>query len=215
MQRLTRILLPIIWVLILLLPPYVYLANRSFAPTLEPGTIFPLFGLMAFTFIWSQIMLGAFMRPLARWYKTVFPFHIFQGISALLFAFLHPLFLFISLPAAERFKLPITFVAPGLDKFVFLGDTGLFLLFVGVAAGALRKTAWLKKYWHRIHFVNYLVFFLIFFHSWNLGTDVQSSPILRPLWLFFFGTVVLGIIYRRWYIPKQESSSLSARKAKG
>lgn len=192
--------LPIVWLLILFVPPTTYFVNRG-GLSADPRTLFPLFGLLAFTLVWSQIMLGAFMRPLTKLYPKVLRLHIAFGLLTFTFALLHPLLLIVGYTPASYFG--YTFVAPELKSAVFLGQGALLLLLLGVLAGLLRNWKPLQRVWRWFHFSHYLVFFLVFFHSMRLGTDLSITPYLRGLWLFFFVTVVVAIMYRRFYIPNK------------
>jgi hypothetical protein len=194
--------LVIIWALLLLTPPVTYFVNRG-GLLADPKTLFPLFGLLALSLVWSQIMLGAFMRPLTKLYPKILKLHIAFGLLTLAFALLHPLLLIVGYTPAGYFG--YTFVAPELKSAVFLGQGALLLLLLGILAGLLRNWKPLQKAWRWLHFGHYAVFFLAFFHSMRLGTDLSISPYLRVLWLFFFVTVVIAMVYRRFYVPNKTS----------
>lgn len=146
------------------------------------------------------------MRVLTNYFPNIFKFHIWQGLTALLFAFIHPTLRVLSLPNQQMidyFMFKIDFVDPSLVFFVYLGEAALLLLVFGVLAGLLRNWPPLQRYWHWLHLVNYIVFFLAWYHSRNLGSDVNSSSLLQWLWWFFFVTVVIALVYRRVYIPSK------------
>ncbi len=204
MRILIKWLLIIGWIAIIITPPLVYVNLQTPAALSRPGTAFPIFGLIAFTLIWSQIMLGAFMRPLSNYFPNIFNFHIIQGLTALTFAILHPLFLLIAhLPNWLDIFNNRTLVPPGRLVYVTYGKVGFLLLILGVLAGLLRKWPPVQRYWHWIHLVNYLVFFFILVHSVGVEGDLILSPILQSLWFFFFVTVIIAIIYRRITVPLQ------------
>lgn len=207
MRQLVKYGLVVIWVLILLTPIVIFLRGHTPQALNHAGTAFPLFGLIAFTLVWSQIMFGAFMRPLEKIYPRILPFHIIQGLVALGFAFLHPLLLIVSLGGEGRLRYidrDYFFVSASQVPYVYLGQAALLLLILGLAAGLLRKWAPIQRHWHWIHLVHYVVFFLVFFHSWNLGSDIQTTAVLRGLWLFYLVTVIIGLIYRRIIIPSRD-----------
>lgn len=210
MNKLLKYGVAVLWVVILATPAAIFISSRDAAAYTEASSIFPLFGLIAFTLIWSQIMLGAFMRPLEKIYPKIFPLHIFFGIATLIFAVLHPfLFTLNFIPDRLSDYLSYSYTTPALKTYVQLGQIGFLLLVAGVLAGLLRNWPPIKRYWHWFHLVNYAVFFLTFFHSWNLGTDVQGSEILRSLWIFFGVTVIIGFIYRRIYVVSKEGLAKS------
>lgn len=207
MKQALKVVLPILWLVTLITPPVLFLSTRPAESLSDPRVLFPVFGLIAFTLIWLQIMLGAFMRQLVRIFPKVLTLHIGQGIFALGFAVLHPFTLIYSfLPGNLEDYFHYTFIAPEMKFFVHLGQASVPLLILGIFAGAMRNWAPIKRVWRWLHMVHYVVFFAIFFHSWNLGTDLATSPYLRGLWIFFFVTVVIAIVYRRVYIPHKENS---------
>lgn len=200
MKLLTKIVLILVWLGVITTPPTLFILTRGGLPT-NPLELFPVFGLLAFTLIWGQIMLGLFMGPLSRLFPKIFPVHIVQGLTALLFALLHPLLLIIG--ATPAVYLTYGFIDPALKGYVFLGQGALLLLIIGVSAGLLRKSPKIKAFWRKIHYVNYVVFFLAFTHSWNVGTDLSISWVLDGLWIFMLATVVIGLIYKKLLAPKQ------------
>lgn len=203
MIKLMRIVIPILWAGILIIPPLVFIQNRSVEALSTASTAFPIFGLIAFTLVWSQLMIGSFMRLLTRIYPRILAWHIAQGLTALGFALLHPFLLILSLRHDLGIYFGYQFVPSGFAPYVYLGQAALLLLVIAVAAALLRRWPPIQRYWHWIHLLNYGVFFLVWFHSWNLGGDIQTTPLLRGLWQFFFVTVIAGLVYRRLYIPSQ------------
>lgn len=151
--------------------------------------LFPLAGLYAFFLVWMQIMLGSNMdwiRGRASW---LYSFHKFEGGVALLFALLHPTLLALGLGISEYYK--YGFVAPGKILFIWIGYLQLFLLICAAGTALLRRIEWLRSRWFLIHQLNYLVFILVWLHSWNLGSDVQTTN-LRYVWIFMGITAVLS-----------------------
>ncbi len=211
MRSLFKYGLVALWLIVIVTPPFIFLLAHGTEAFANLATAFPFFGLIAFTLIWSQIMLGAFMRPLEQLYPKIFPLHIIQGLTALIFAFIHPLLLTLVYWPHLLDVFHYDFVSPNLVPFVYLGEAGLILLICGVLAGLLRRWPPIQRYWHWLHLVNYLVFFLIFFHSWNVGGDLQTQPVLKGLWIFFFGTVLIGLYYRRIHRPIKEGLAASTQ----
>jgi predicted ferric reductase len=197
----TKAVFILIWLAVIITPPALFVSVRGGLPA-EPLQLFPVFGLLALTMVWAQIMLGSFMVPLEKHFPNAFKLHIGQGILALLFAVLHPLLLIIG--ATPAVYAVYGFVDPALKSYVFLGQGALLLLILGIAAGLLRKWPPIKRIWHWLHLVNYLVFILAFVHSWNLGTDLSISYVLNGIWIFMLVTVIIGFLYRRIYIPSKQ-----------
>ncbi|MBI2984912.1 MAG: non-heme iron oxygenase ferredoxin subunit [Candidatus Kerfeldbacteria bacterium] len=64
-----------------------------------------------------------------------------------------------------------------------------------VGAALLRKLVSVKRWWRRVHVLNYLVFALVWLHSWNIGSDVQGTN-LRWLWLVFGVSAIVATFLR-------------------
>lgn len=216
-QRALRWILPIVFLALLPLPAYVFFTARNGLAFLQ-GTdfqtanllLFPLLGLYAFFFVWAQIIIGSSINPLRRVFPGIEKFHRIEGVVAFLFAVTHPSMLFLGVgPAAY---LAYEFVDPAKKFFVFLAQFALLLMFCTVGTALLRKTRMFQKIWRKIHYANYAVFVLVWTHSWNIGSDVQSTN-LRYLWYFFGITAVLSTAWRIWraYHPAQLARPAGAR----
>src|SRR3989344_8075077 len=90
----------LIWLGILLIGPFTVFSNTPFSLAAQNQTTLinffqRLIGLMAFSFIFSQVILGSFMvkltQKLGGW---IYKFHITEGLFTYLFVLAHP-FLFI------------------------------------------------------------------------------------------------------------------------
>src|SRR3989337_185049 len=87
----------LVWLLIILLGPVTVLRNSSFDsfsnPIVLTNTVQRITGLLAFTLLSIQIVLGAHMN---RWVQIIgaraYKLHITQGLVAYGFMFIHPLF---------------------------------------------------------------------------------------------------------------------------
>lgn len=195
-----RNLLPLLAVLIFLFPGYVFFSQRgglSFLAGLDFKTLnlalFPLLGLYAFTLVWFQLMIGSSRSLLRQFFPGIITFHRRQGVFALLFALLHPLMLLLGIGPTAYFAR--TFVDPSLMLYVWIGYVQLALLILTAGTAMLMKQPWLQRRWKVIHYFNYIVFVLIWIHSWFLGADVQSTS-LKYLWYFFALTAAVGTALR-------------------
>jgi DMSO/TMAO reductase YedYZ heme-binding membrane subunit len=155
--------------------------------------LFPLVGLYAFTLVWLQVVIGSARSMLRKIFPGVITWHRRQGVFVLLFAILHPTLLFLGVGPAVYFSR--TYVAPSLVPYIWLGYVQLFLIILTASTALLRKVTWLQKRWHTIHYLNYLVFILVWIHSWFLGSDVQTTN-LKYLWWFFALTAAAGTAVR-------------------
>ena len=113
-------------------------------------------GSLAFTLMLAQIILATWFRHLIKWHMRI-------GKAAFILAWLHPVLLGF---------------AWNLGGYVWLGRIGLVMLTAAVIAAVLRI-----KHWRWIHRLNYVVFVMIYIHSWNLGTDARSFPLTLIYWL--------------------------------
>lgn len=170
--------------------------------------IFQLLGLTAFTLITIQIVLGAGMNLWERLYGPRFwIFHRYEGIFALLLALSHPFVLGRSLSLQGSSISEFLGGHPQIN-FILLGELGLFLLLVTVSTAYLAlvfKQPSLKAVWHKLHLANYLIFALIWIHSWNVGSDPRTGILPIIYWLFA-GLVVISFLYRRVLRPVKEGN---------
>lgn len=156
-------------------------------------------GLVAFTLLFWQIMLGAFME---KWTKKfggwVFRFHIIEGVFIYLLVVLHPVF----------FMLYNYFYGRGFDPFyVFtqvcvlcrprelyytLGRVSFWLVNIVIYTVIFRSaTPYLRANWRKLHVINYVIFLLVGIHGFSSGTDFRVMP------FFAFAVVAyLIVIYR-------------------
>ena len=195
-----RTLLPVLFVIILLAPGYVFFSSRGGITFLEGANfqlvarrIFPLVGLYAFTFLWLQFMLGSSMTPLRNLYPGLIKYHRRQGIFVFLLALLHPSLIIIGYGLSKF--LDSSFLPEELIPFAFLGKVAILLLILTVVTARLSTLKFFRTKWRAIHYLNYLVFILVWIHSWNIGSDVQSTN-LRYLWIFFGVTALTSLIWR-------------------
>lgn len=135
-----------------------------------------LAGLTAFGLMFVQLVTGPLGGIIRRWVgvRWQLRLHIWSGLVAFALAWLHPALLV----GALGWQTVLT-----LGGYAIFGKVSLLLLTVGVAAGLARTVPWLVRQWRWVHRLNYLVFVLIYLHSWNLGSDVRSFPIVLFFWL--------------------------------
>lgn len=211
-----RVAFVIVAIIVLIAPGWVFFSQRGGLAFLEGADwpranrlLFPLAGLYAFTLVWLQVMIGSNRRWLQSLFPGILRYHRWQGAFAFLLAMLHPLLLIggIGLEAYLR----DAFVAPDLVLFVWFGRLALFLLALTVATALLRRLQWLRRRWHAIHYLNYVIFVLVWIHSWMVGSDIRATG-LRWLWLAFAATFIasaLGRLVRRAARPARQTVTSS------
>jgi DMSO/TMAO reductase YedYZ heme-binding membrane subunit len=215
-----RLALPVGFLLVLTIPAFTYFVTNRAGDVLFGAdiptevrfyTLFRLFGLYAFTFLWGQLMVGPFMKPLSRLYgQNWLPFHRLQGLLALLLAVLHPLILYVAFVvwtgSFNWFEAVLSYTPQ--VTWVWLGETALLLMALTITTALLMRRPWLRRKWHWIHLLNYVVFGLVWVHSFLLGSEAHTFPMS---WLYpFFGiTVIVAMAYRRLYQAPRNADDLA------
>ncbi len=142
-------------------------------------------GLLVFSLLFIQIILGAFMNKISeKLGEWVFNFHVFEGILVYLLAFLHPIFFLLSnyfsggrLDPYAAFINVCLICKTSTDYYQTIGRISFWLLSAAFFAALFRKTIpWLKTNWRKFHVLNYLVFLFVGAHGFLIGTDFGSQP---------------------------------------
>ncbi|OGM58039.1 hypothetical protein A3A50_02140 [Candidatus Woesebacteria bacterium RIFCSPLOWO2_01_FULL_38_20] len=163
-------------------------------------------GLMAYTMIFFQIILGAFMN---KWIEKlggwIFRFHLNEGALAYLIILSHPLLLvlynFKAKGLVDPFYVFTDFCLLCKDKteyFHTLGRVSFWMVTVAVAAAKFRTHPLLQRHWRKFHILNYIVFLLVSVHGFLVGSDFRTPPFgyLFPLMIIAATT---AFWYRRIY----------------
>ena len=165
-----------------------------------------ILGLLAFTLLFIQIFLGAFMgrltEKLGEW---VFNFHLFNGKLLYTLILLHPalymLYLFKIKGVLDPFYIysDLCVLCKGnFEHFYNLGRVALWLITAGIIAAVFRASdPFLKKNWRKFHLLNYFAFFLVAAHAKVLGTDVSTTPFK---WIYLFGIATVSLSLSVKYI---------------
>lgn len=196
MKKLIQICLIVLSCAILVLPFYLVTQNLSVRNAADFLFLLSrLFGLLAFSLIFLQIVIGS-----GRFFlNSLFPAgmllkaHMTIGKIAFGLVILHPLLLLSTHFIPHRVDYLTGYFVTGNLFFLLLGITALTLLCITVSAALLRFKIGPK--WINLHRLNYVVFWLIFVHGINIGFDTQSS-FVRIIY-FLFGTVVALLIFNR------------------
>ena len=198
-MKIKRIVLLSIWLLILSSGPITVLFNTPISTALNDDILFVnflqrIFGLLAFTMLGSQIILGSNMK---WWIRMVgakaYRYHITEGIVAYLFILLHPLMQVILYFKAEGPYFGLLAFIFEKNVFINLGKLAFILLTISIIAAYFRTKPFFRKNWNKLHLLNYFSFFIIAFHSWAIGTDVKTYPFVTIYTLMII-CVFLGII---------------------
>ncbi len=172
-----KYLLIAVYIAVLAIPVITWI--RGFNATDKLHLFMHSLGLLAFTLLFCQLVIGAFMNYLRPVFGSkILRWHIVQGTVAFCLAWLHPI-MYAILVGLRPLLLLFSWTTP----YYFLGLVGLILLTIAVTAGALRTQTWLAKYWRWIHRLNYLTLAAIYLHSLNVGTDTHTFPMILLYYL--------------------------------
>lgn len=160
------------------------------------------FALYAIIFLFLQVLLGTFMNQLRRIFgPKMLQFHIIQGITAYFVILLHPVMYFIFQTSTQGLAKSFFDLPPNFNGYfnilISLGKIALILLTISVLAGLLRKIPALIPHWRKLHQLNYIVFAIVIYHSWNIGQDTQEKPFVYLYPVFILG-LVAGIVNKIW-----------------
>jgi hypothetical protein len=208
MKRILQILCVCIYLSAFIIPGYMYfIVNHAGNQLVSSRTIaggmlilFRLFGLYAFVLVWSQLMLGALKIPLQRLFGSrILKLHLFLGPFTLLFAFTHYMLFTIGnlLTGLGPFEAISSYLGPSV-LYGYLGLTAFYLMVLTVISAMLRSRPFVKIYWRKIHYTNYVIFLFAFVHSFFIGTEVQSQP-LHSLYYFFAISYLIAVGYQWGY----------------
>lgn len=144
-----------------------------------------LLGITAFSMLFVQLMIGAFMQKwtekLGGW---VFNFHITEGVFIYILVFLHPVFFMLynyfygkGFDPFYIFLQACVLCRNTIDYYYSLGRFSFWLATMTVFAGLFRAaTPFMRTNWRKFHVFNYVVFLLVGIHGLSLGTDFMKMP---------------------------------------
>lgn len=175
--------------LVVLCPLWIRYEYISWTPNINSilQNIFPGLGLLAFSMLWLHCIAGA----LEPWLRKYIDFDKYvHGTSAIILTciILHPLLLLVIL----GFDIVQLW---SFGKYVRIGMIGWLLLITYDIGRALKgRYNFFVRNWTSILFISMVGFLFTFFHSINLGTDLQSG-VLRNIWIFYGITAIISVIY--------------------
>lgn len=207
MRRLYQGLILAAYAAALVIPGAVFVSHRGgfgFLAGAHGATVlqflFPLLGLYAFTFVTMQVLVATNIWWLRRLWPRITNFHRFQGTFALLFVILHPLFILTGFGLAQF--LNFDFTSTNFVPYAILGETAFVILMATIGTAILVWRGRNIPWWFTLHKLNYLVFILVWLHSYLIGGDIRSSN-LRYLWILYLVMVIVSffgkyVIAPRW-----------------
>lgn len=163
--------------------------------------LFPLFGLLAFSLMWTHYVVGAIRRlvnvdkaPLKRYFSVT-------GWAAVLFILLHPYLLIFQLWRDGEGLPPSSyqnFVGPALVWAVMFGTLS-FLIFL-----SFETKRWFdsKGWWPIVEYANVVAMFAIIAHSLALGSNLQTGW-FRFVWMWYGLSLLVSVSYIYYLEAKQ------------
>lgn len=169
--------------------------------TLTTYKLFPLFGLLAFSLMWTHYIVGALRRIVGVDRASLQDFFDITGWAAFVFIVLHPVTLIIQL-WRDGLGLPpesyLAYVGSSLKWAVALGTFG-FIMFL-----AFETKRWFgrKGWWPIIEYGNVVAMFAIILHALALGSNLQSGW-YKTVWVGYAVTLFASICYMYYRAVKK------------
>jgi len=157
--------------------------------------VFPLFGLIAFTLMWAQIVGSAAMKLYGR--KTKQNKRVMSIISGLILSLivLHPLTLWVALFLDGAGLPPASYISAygvsGVAVTALLFGTVSLIIFLSYE---LHRWFSNKPWWRYVLWLQTVALFLIFCHALVLGREAGHSW-FTVLWVIYGVTLVAAILY--------------------
>lgn len=188
----------------------IYVWGQSFAwnrHVVNAYLFFPILGLLAYSILWSQYMVG-FLQHNALKAQNLGVYFRNTGYLVLLLIVLHPGIL-IYARFRDGYGLPPgsyeSYVAPGMGWITLLGTVSL----LAFLAFELRRFYGQKKWWKYVLAAGDAAMLAIFYHGFRLGTQLRSGW-FRYLWLFY-GTTLLLVLFFTYYKRLQQHGQTGSR----
>lgn len=170
---------------------------------LSPYQLFPLFGLLAFSIMWSQYMIEAVKNYRGQEGALSQYFHV-TGWLVLIAILLHPGIL-IAARFQDGYGLPpgsyLRYVAPMQEWLVLLGSMSLFIFLVFELKRWFRQKSW----WRYVLILNDIAIVAIFYHGLRLGQNLQAGW-YQIIW-YIYGLMLLAALAYKYngYRTSQKS----------
>ena len=195
-----RLLFYFIIVLLVLTGPVTVILNTKWdllpmSNVLIATTIQRMAGLVAFTLLFIQILLGS---SLDKWLKILgakaYKYHIIIGTLAYMTIFIHPLIYFYLRFDATKILDPFFIYSEFCilcetknDLYLTFGRVSFWLITATILAAIGRTYVSLRRNWRYIHILNYIAFFFVAYHAMKLGTDTLSIPFV----VVYYGAIII------------------------
>ena len=200
-----KFLFYLVWLLAISLGPIAIFRNTPLARVVDNeleiiNLLQRLTGLLAFTLLSFQIVLGTLMPKLIeKMGGWIFNFHLTEGLGAWGIMLLHPtLFVFLNYRIEGLSTALLTLLprfSPNQEIWYSFGKFALILISIAVLAAYFRQKPFLRKNWHKFHILNYLGYGFVAIHAFYSGTDAWTAPFSWFYWIAI-GVVILATFLR-------------------
>ena len=160
-----------------------------------------IIGLIASVLLWWQFVLGIrfISTRITDDYIQVLGMHNFLGKYGALLALLHPVWMMFSFSAALDFLYRIDF-SQEYNSHLTYGRISFLLLIVIWVTSALLRGRMRFRPWMYIHYLGYPMAFLAFLHAREIGTFINTFPVIQFYWSFFMISFFVIVIYRLYNV---------------
>jgi hypothetical protein len=168
--------------------------SQSLHGTLTSYTLFPLFGLLAFSLMWAHYV-ASVARQISGGDKSQLSFY-FESTSlvVLIAIFVHPGLLIYQL-YRDGFGLPPQsylqhYVAPGMKWVALLGTVSFFVFL----SYELRRWYGNRSWWKFVSYATDIAILAVFYHGLKLGRQLQSGW-FQNVWYVYGVILAACLIY--------------------
>jgi hypothetical protein len=160
--------------------------------------LFPLFGLLGFSLMWSHYIVAALRKFTANDRLAVKGYFELTSAAVLVSILLHPSLLigqlFIDGHGLPPKSYSENYVAPGMSWVVLVGLVSLCAFLIYELRYFFRDRPW----WKYVQYASDLAILAIFYHGLRLGIHLQVGW-FRSLWFFYGATLLAAIVYIRFF----------------
>jgi hypothetical protein len=197
------------WVLVvvvIVLALIAWLDKNPFRNGLSAYELFPLFGLIAFSTMWTHYVMAALRKYADLPKERLHPYFEVTSFVVLAAILLHPGILMWRL-WQDGFGLPpgsyLTYVGPSLSWAALLGTVSLcaFLLY------ELRRWLQHATWWKFVQYASDIAMMAIFIHALALGDQLTADQWFRIVWYAYGAIYILALIYI--HLPKKAKGRLA------
>lgn len=185
-------------------------ASSRWQVSLNNYQLFPLFGLVAFSVLWTQYVVWATTRLTRAGFKRLHWFFEVTPWLVLVALVLHPALLVYQL-WLDGFGLPPGsylrhFVPPSLGWVALLGTASwlIFMLY------NFRRMFGQRPWWRWVIYAGDVAMLAVFYHGLRLGSQLQQGW-FRAVWLAYGIILVLVLVYLRQKQLKQLFAKIRGR----